>query len=81
MVPYTKASMFVSTIGALNAAKRQTFVHQPRTWPKKKEEEEEEEEQAERPLGPGVRRAAEPTVGKKKDVDPLTELAKEVFGG
>ena len=70
--------MFVSTIGALNAAKRQTFVHQPRTWPKKKEEEEGQEE---RPLGPGVRRAAEQTVGKKKDVDPLAELAKEVFGG
>ena len=68
----------MSTIGALNAAKRPMFVHQPRAWPKK--EEDDVQEQPERPLGPGVRRAAEPTVGKPKDVDPLAELAKEVFG-
>ena len=31
-------------------------------------------------LGSGVRRAAEPTVGKAKNNDPLAELRKEILG-
>jgi hypothetical protein len=70
--------MFVSSIGALNAANQQQWVHQPRTWPGK--EKAPEEPVKDETIGPGVRRAASPTVGKLKDVDPLAELRKEILG-
>jgi len=69
--------MFVSSIGALNAANQQQWVHQPRVWPGKGETEEPVKDET---IGPGVRRAAEPTIGKSKDVDPLAELRKEILG-
>ena len=64
--------MFVGSVGHLNRAARPDFVHIPRKWPQK------DDEKQETPR-PGVRRAAEPTIGKKP-VDPLAELAKEVLG-
>ena len=70
--------MFMSSIGALNAANQQQWVHQPRKWPGKKDAA--EEPVKDESLGPGVRRAAEPTVGKAKDIDPLAELRKEILG-
>ena len=70
--------MFVSSIGALNAANQQKWVHQPRKWPGK--EKAPEEPVNDETIGPGVRRAAEPTIGKSKDVDPLAELRKEILG-
>ena len=70
--------MFVSSIGALNAANQQQWVHQPRKWPTKEKEMQEPEK--DESLGSGVRRAAEPTVGKAKDIDPLAELRKEILG-
>jgi|EP01043_Picozoa_sp_COSAG02_P057125 hypothetical protein len=71
--------MFVSSIGALNAANRQQpWQHVPRKWPGK--EDKQEEPKMDETLGPGVRRAAEPKIGKSKDVDPLAELRKEILG-
>ena len=70
--------MFVSSIGALNAVNQQQWVHQPRKWPGK--ENSTEEPVKDETIGPGVRRAASPTVGKPKDVDPLAELRKEILG-
>ena len=69
--------MFVSSIGALNAANQQQWVHQPRVWPGREKPEEPVKDET---IGPGVRRAAEPTIGKSKDVDPLAELRKEILG-
>ena len=54
------------------------WVHQPRKWPGK--EKAPEEPVKDETIGPGVRRAASPTVGKLKDVDPLAELRKEILG-
>ena len=70
--------MFVSSIGALNAANRQPWHHVPRKWPGK--EDKQEEPKMDETLGPGVRRAAEPKVGKIKDADPLAGLRKEILG-
>ena len=70
--------MFVSSVGALNAANRQPWHHGPRKWPGK--EDEQEEPKMDETLGPGVRRAAEPKVGKIKDADPLAGLRKEILG-
>ena len=70
--------MFVSSIGALNVVNQQQWVHQPRQWPSK--EKAPEEPVKDETIGPGVRRAAEPTIGKSKDVDPLAELRKEILG-
>jgi len=70
--------MFISTVGALNSVNRQAWVHQPRKWPKKEEDLPEPEMDA--TIGPSVRRAGEPTIGKPKDVDPLEELRKEILG-
>ena len=70
--------MFVSSIGALNVVNQQQWVHQPRKWPGK--EKAPEEPVKDETIGPGVRRAASPTVGKLKDVDPLAELRKEILG-
>ena len=70
--------MFVSSIGALNAVNQQQWVHQPRQWPGK--EKAPEEPVKNETIGPGVRRAAEPTIGKTKDIDPLAELRKEILG-
>ena len=74
--------MFVSSIGALNAANRQPWQHVPRKWPKKDDKGEgvAEEPKKDETIGPGVRRAAEPKIGKSKDVDPLAELRKEILG-
>ena len=69
--------MFVSSIGALNAANQQQWIHQPRVWPGKEKTEEPVKDET---IGPGVRRAAEPTIGKSKDIDPLAELRKEILG-
>ena len=69
--------MFVSSIGALNAANKQPWAHQPRVWPCKDKTEEPVKDET---IGPGVRRAAEPTIGKSKDIDPLAELRKEILG-
>ena len=70
--------MFVGSIGALNRAARPEFVHAVRKWPKKDDEKPEKAPEG-APDRPGVRRAAEPTIGKKP-ADPLAELAKEVLG-
>jgi hypothetical protein len=70
--------MFVGSVGALNRAARPEFVHTARKWPKKDDEKPETPPDT-APERPGIRRAAEPTIGKKP-VDPLAELAKEVLG-
>ena len=74
--------MFVSSVGALNAANHQPWQHVPRKWPEKgkKGEGTAEEPQKDETIGPGVRRAAEPKIGKSKEVDPLAELRKEILG-
>ncbi len=70
--------MFVGSIGALNRVNKQAWVHPPRKWPKK--EEEQPEPVKDETIGPNVRRAGEPKIGKPKDADPLAELRKEILG-
>ena len=70
--------MFISSVGALNSVNRKQWVHQPRKWPKK--DEDLPEPVKDETIGPGVRRAGEPTIGKPKDIDPLEELRKEILG-
>ena len=73
--------MFVSSVGALNAMNQKQWVHQPRQWPsKEKDAVATQEPVKDETIGPGVRRAAEPTIGKSKDIDPLAELRKEILG-
>ena len=70
--------MFVSSVGALNAANRQPWQHVPRKWPGR--DDKQEEPKMDETLGPGVRRAAESKLGNSKDIDPLAELRKEILG-
>ena len=73
--------MFVTSIGALNKANSQSWVHQPRKWPDRDGgTEAATDAKKDDTLRPGVRRAAEPTMGKVKDTDPLAELRKEILG-
>lgn len=74
--------MFVSSVGALNKANRQPWQHVPRKWPGKEDKQGNgpEEPKMDETIGPGVRRAAEPKIGKSKDIDPLAELRKEILG-
>ena len=70
--------MFVSSVGALNAAKKNPWVHQARKWPQK--DKDLPEPVKDETIGPNVRRAGEPKIGKPKDADPLAELRKEILG-
>ena len=74
--------MFVPSIGALNAANRQPWHHVPSKWPGKEDEQGNgtEEPKKDETIGPGVRRAAEPRIGKSKDAYPLAELRKQILG-